>query len=696
MAYKPVAITGIACRLPGADSPAKLWKILTDGTDPIRETPASRWKIDDYYHAAPGTPGKMYVRRFGFIDGIDQLDSYLFGISPRDAARMDPQHRLMLEVSWEALEHAGVAPSALAGTKTGVFTGISGSEYSFRLTASESSLELMDNRSGIGNSRSLAANRLSYALDLRGPSLVIDTACSSALVAIHLACESLGRGECEIAVAGGVNVLLSPLVTIGFCQSRMLSPDGRSKVFDVAADGYVRSEGCVAIILKRLTDALRAHDRVWGVIRGSAVNHNGRTCGILAPSPQAQAAVIREALRNANASATSIGYIEAHGSGTPIGDLLELQALASVMGPPSGPEDCCWVGSVKANIGHLEAASGIAGVIKVLLCFEHDRIPPQLHLSKVHPQFESVDTRVRVVPDSVAWARSSSSRLAGVSAFGFGGANAHLVLEEPPATPLVRTAAEPVAHLLKLSSKEGESLQRLVERWVEFLETCSAHSLPDVCYTANTGRGDFSYRLAITAGSLRELRAKLSEVCGAPDVFQPVSAKPPKVGFLFGPIDDITQARAQICRAHPAFRRALERLDEACAGTSPLFRFHQAAAECWHALGFTMEAVSGIECGEQSAAAIAKDKALPHRALSESVDCVVTIGKAPIRKNTPNVWLNSVVPGCDAWRTLLDTVGGLYNRGCNMHWSVLDSRPERRKVPVPTYAFTRELHPFPF
>jgi acyl transferase domain-containing protein len=683
MPCEPIAIIGMACRVPGADSPGALWKVLENGTDPIQETPASRWKIDDYYHPLAPMPGKMYVRRFGFIDGIDQFDSHLFGISPRDAVRMDPQHRLMLELSWEALEHAGISPNSLAGTNTGVFTGLSGSEYSFRLAASESSRELMDNRSGIGNSRSLAANRLSYVLDLRGPSLVIDTACSSALVAIHLACQSLRTGECEIAVAGAANVLLSPLATISFCQSRMLSADGKSRVFDTAADGYVRSEGCAAIILKRLSAAISAGDRVWGVIRGSAVNHNGRTSGIVAPSPRAQAAAIREALKNAGVLPSSVGYIEAHGSGTPLGDVLEMRALAAVMGPPSGPKDRCWVGSAKANIGHLEAASGIVGILKVLLCFEHNRIPAQANLSNLNPQISSLNSRACVVAEQQRWSRNRSCpRLAGVSAFGFGGANAHLVLEEPPRATSARATGKPaVAQLLKLSAKGSDSLKQLVERWAEFLATTKPSDFPDVCYTANTGRGDFPWRLAIAAGSLSELRTKLLDVNNAPDRFSRIPAKPPRVGFLFGPIDDLAKA----CR-HEVFRRS----NGSCRA------FHQAVAEVWVASGFTMEAVSGIGCGQRSASAIANGKAISPRELSERVDIVVTIGRVPVPPHTREVWLSSVNPGCDAWRTFLETIAELYKRGCSVQWSNIDMRPERRKLPVPTYALAKESHPFPF
>jgi acyl transferase domain-containing protein len=696
MLCEPIAIIGTACRVPGADSLCALWKVLGNGIDPIRETPESRWKIDDYYDPVPGTPGKMYVRRFGFIDAIDQFDSHLFGISPRDTASMDPQHRLMLELSWEALEHAGIAPNALAGTSTGVFTGISGSEFSYRLAASESSSGLMDKRSGIGNSRSLAANRLSHALDLRGPSMVIDTACSSALVAIHLACQSLRAGECEIAVAGAVNVLLSPLAAITFCQSRMLSPDGRSKVFDAAADGYVRSEGCGAIVLKRLNDAIAGRDRIWGVIRGSAVNHNGRTSGIVAPSPRAQAAVIRDAIKNAGAHPSDIGYIEAHGSGTTIGDLLEMRALAAVMPPPTGPRDRCWVGSAKASIGHLEAASGIAGILKVLLCFEHGRIPPQANLSSISPQISSLDSRARVVADEVRWPRRRSApRLAGVSAFGFGGSNAHIVLEEPPATTSSRRAVGPATgHLLKLSAKGPASMRRLAEQWVEFLGTSNPSDLPDICYTANTGRTDFAYRMAITAGSLLELRTKLSNTADAPDRFTRIPAKPPLVGFLFGPIDDLGKARLQLSRRSTVFRQALDEFHQSSSGGC--LAFHQAIAEMWRALGFAMDAVSGIGCGQRSAAAITEDKAVSPQALSESVDVVVTIGSVPLPQTTRDVWLRSVVPGCDAWRSFLESVAELYMRGCNVRWSNIDSRPERQKLPVPTYAFARERHPFPF
>jgi len=713
-AYEPVAIIGMACRYPGADNLSRFWQMLESGTFPIREIPPDRWPVDRYYDPIPGTPSKMYVRSFGFMNGVDQFDSYLFGISPRDAARMDPQHRIMLEICWEAVEHAGISPAALAGTGTGVFVGVSGSDYAHRLTASESALELMDNRSGTGNSYSFTANRVSYALDLSGPSLVVDTACSSALVAIHLACESLDRRECELAICGAVSVILSPLVAISLCQSRMLSPDGHPRVFDAEANGYVRSEGCGAVILKRLADAVRDRDRVWAVIRGSGVNHNGKTCGIMAPSSKAQATLIAKTLQQARIDPRKISYIEAHGSGTPLGDLLELRSLSAVMGPRRGRKDHCWVGSVKSNIGHLECASGIAAITKVALCFEHARIPPQMHLSKINPGFEADHTRVRVAAHGAAWPRTSSPRIAGINAFGFGGTNAHIVMEEPPNPAPTRNPPARKAHILKLSAKKSESLDGLLQRWLAFLETCSDRDLPDVCYTANTGRADFPYRLAITADSKREMVSKLSEIARGSAPFIQIPSNSPRVVFLFPPIADASVAASQLLKASPGFRALLDGFRKSRGGVNAIC-VQLALARFWSQLGVRPSAVCGIGTGQRAATKMACEVAAADRQhvecltlgrpeerselwrwVAERADIVLVIGTVIRPKNTPGLWIDSLTPGCDAWRSLLEAIRALYLAGYSLNWAAIDSLIPRRKRPVPTYAFAKTHHPFPF
>ena len=368
----PIAIVGIGCRFPGADSPDAFWQLLSGGTDSIRGVPLVRWR-------AEGDPA---TRWGGILDAVDGFDAEFFGISPREADLMDPQQRLLLEVAWEALEDAGIAADSLGGSRTGVFVGISGSDYS-RLLASRSGSP--DAYSGTGNAMSIAANRLSYFFDLRGPSWAVDTACSSSLVAVHQACRSLRAGECTVALAGGVNLLLSPDLTATFAHAGMLAPDGRCKTFDEAADGYVRGEGCGVVVLKRLADAHHAGDRILAVVRGTAVNQDGRSNGLTAPNGPAQQAVVRSALRDAHIVPTSVSYVEAHGTGTALGDPIEVNSLLEVLNAGRMSSQPCWIGSVKTNFGHLEAAAGIAGLIKVVLALRHQKIPPHLHLQKLNP-----------------------------------------------------------------------------------------------------------------------------------------------------------------------------------------------------------------------------------------------------------------------------------------------------------------------
>ncbi|HXA49459.1 MAG TPA: polyketide synthase, partial [Candidatus Acidoferrum sp.] len=376
-AREPIAIVGLACRYPGADSADAFWQNLRAGVDAVSEIPADRWDIDAYYDPDPDAPGKMYSRRGGFVPNLDRFDARFFGIAPREAVSLDPQQRLLLEVAWEALEDAAIPPRQLAGTSTGVFVGITGSDFS-SLSARMADIRLIDPYSGTGSAVCVAPGRLSYILGLHGPSLAVDTACSSSLVAVHLACQSLRSGESRTALAGGVNAILAPEGSIYFCKIRALSPDGRCKTFDGAADGYVRGEGCGVIVLKRLSDAVADNDRILAVIRGSAMNHDGPSGGLTIPSGPAQEAVIRAALANAGVQSAEVGYVEAHGTGTPLGDPIELHALGAVY-------PACAVGSVKTNIGHLEAGAGMAGLIKVVLSLRHRQIPPHLHFTYPNP-----------------------------------------------------------------------------------------------------------------------------------------------------------------------------------------------------------------------------------------------------------------------------------------------------------------------
>ncbi|MEY3209837.1 MAG: hypothetical protein RIT28_318, partial [Pseudomonadota bacterium] len=375
---EPIAIVGMACRLPGADSPEALWRLLTEGQDATREVPADRWDIDAWHDPTAERPGSMIARRGGFIQGVDQFDAAFFGITGREASRMDPQHRLLLEVSWRALEDAGAVPERGVGTQAGIFVGIGSNDYLQRVIGGRDAADV-DAWTGTGNATAFAAGRLAYHLGLQGPAVALDTACSSSLVAAHLACQSLRAGECSLALAAGVNLILDPKVSVYLSRARALAPDGRCKTFDAAADGYARGEGCGVVVLKRLSDALRDGDTIHAVIRGSAINHDGRASGLTVPNGPAQQAVIRQALHSAGVRPEEVGYVEAHGTGTSLGDPIEIGALDAVLGR-SHP---LVVGTVKTNLGHLEAAAGIAGLIKATLCVERGLIPANLHFHTI-------------------------------------------------------------------------------------------------------------------------------------------------------------------------------------------------------------------------------------------------------------------------------------------------------------------------
>ena len=423
MQSEPIAIVGAGCRFPGGENPRAFWKLLRSGSDAVREVPAERWNIDDYYDPDPAVPGKVNTRCGGFLDRIDEFDADFFGISPREAVRVDPQQRLLLEVTWESLEDAGLPPASLARSRTGVYVGVIGSDYALLQCCN---LYDMDVFSGTGSSHAIVANRLSYVLDLNGPSITLDTACSSSLVTVHLACQSLRRRETDLALAGGVNLMLGPEMTVALTKAYMLAPDGRCKTFDASANGYVRGEGCGMVVLKRLGDALAAGDRILAVIRGTAVNHDGRSNGMSAPNGPAQEAVIRAALADARLAPTQVGYLEAHGTGTRLGDPIEIEALRSVLCQGRGHDEPLVIGSVKTNIGHLESAAGIAGLIKIVLMLRHGEIPPHLHLRTPNPLLR-LDQSPMVIPTTLrAWPKGTELRRGAVSSFGFGGTNSRM------------------------------------------------------------------------------------------------------------------------------------------------------------------------------------------------------------------------------------------------------------------------------
>jgi phthiocerol/phenolphthiocerol synthesis type-I polyketide synthase C len=634
---EPIAIVGIGCRFPGAEDPKAFWRLLQDGRDAISETPADRWDINAFYDPNPDTAGKMSTRWGGFLKDVDQFDPHFFGISPREAGHMDPQQRLLLEVAWEALEDAGQAPHHLASSRTGVFIGICGTDYAHLQVRRGDFPFDIDAYTGTGNAHSVAANRLSYVLDLRGPSLSVDTACSSSLVAIHLARQSLLSGESTLAIAGGVNVILFPAVTISFSHARMMAADGRCKPFDARADGYVRGEGCGIVILKRLSDALREGDHIYALLRGSAVNQDGRTAGITVPNGLAQQAVMRQALIEAGVAADQLSYIETHGTGTALGDPIEVQAIAEVIGEAGSEDQRCVLGSVKANIGHLETAAGVAGLIKVLLCLKYGEIPAQIHFEKLNPHISLEKTPLVIPSRRQPWPPGEQPRFAGVSSFGFGGTNAHLVLEEAPRRKPISNEIERPLHVLALSAKSAFALRGIAGRFERHLATHTAESLADVCFSANAGRTHFALRLAAIAGSPAQLREQLAAFIAGREASglqskHVQSKNAPKVAFLFtGQGSQYPGMGRQLYETQPTFRKTLDRcaeilrpyleesllsvlfpepgvsspLDETAYTQPALFALEYALAELWRSWGVEPDVVLGHSVGEYVAACVA-------------------------------------------------------------------------------------------
>jgi len=471
----PIAIVGMGCRLPGdIEGPAQLWDFLLDGRMATGEVPATRWA--PYTHRADCAAVLRTVPRHGsFLSDVAGFDTEFFGISPREARLMDPQQRLLLEVTWEALEHAGIPPSTLAAGDTGVFVGIGSDDYGRRLLEDLPRIEAW---TGIGAGLCGAANRLSYTLDLRGPSLAVDTACSSSLVTIHLACQSLRLREIPLAIVGGVNVMASPGYVVALDAAGALAADGRSKAFDASADGYGRGEGAGVIILERLTRARRHGHRVLAVIRGSGVHQDGRTPGIMAPSREAQEHMLRRVYRQAGVSPATIDYLEAHGTGTRMGDPIELNAAARVLGADRPPHRPCLIGSIKPNIGHLEAGAGIAGLLKTVLALQHAHIPASLLCSSPTPAIDWDQCGLRVVTTQTLWPVTDHPRRAGVSSYGYGGTIAHVILEEAPrdqerAATELRTTKEhedSAVRLFPLSAATPAGVRRQAARLATWLE----------------------------------------------------------------------------------------------------------------------------------------------------------------------------------------------------------------------------------
>jgi acyl transferase domain-containing protein/acyl carrier protein len=555
-ASEQIAIVGIGCRFPGAHGPAEFWQLLEKGIDAITEVPSSRWNNAEFYDSETTTPGKMNTRWGGFLDRVDHFDPQFFKISPREAERMDPQQRLLLQTVWEALEDAAIVPETIQGSKTGIFIGISNNDYG-NLQANQ--LSLLDAYSGTGNARSIAANRLSYFFDLHGPSVALDTACSSSLVAVHVACRSLINKECSLALAGGVNVMLSPHVSVAFAKTGLLSNEGRCKVFDEDADGYVRGEGVGVVVLKPLSQAVAAGDPIYAVIRASATNQDGRTNGLSAPNGHAQEALFREVYERAGVSPAEVDYVETHGAGTLLGDRIEAAALGSVMREGRSLDRPCTIGSVKSNIGHLEAAAGIAGLIKVVLSLKEQQIPRSLHFQKANPHIDFAALQLRVQRELGPWPLTTKPALAGISSFGFGGTNCHVVLEQFVAGEVDERRGGP--YVLPLSAKTERALSRASENLAQYLGSHPEVSLADVSHTLQTGRTHFTQRRTVVCED-REQAIKLLLANDNGSARALAQGHKRSLAFMFsGAGGQYAGMAAELYEREPAFRAAF---DECC------------------------------------------------------------------------------------------------------------------------------------
>ncbi|HKI40376.1 MAG TPA: SDR family NAD(P)-dependent oxidoreductase, partial [Mycobacterium sp.] len=647
---EPIAIVAVACRFPGAPNPEAFWEVLLGGVDAIREVPEDRFDIDEFYDPDPETPGKIYSRFGGFLDEIDGFDPEFFGISPREAVWIDPQQRLMLETAWEGLERAGYSPGALRGSRTGIFVGVGANEYSHLLCAD--SVEKIEPHFITGNALNAVSGRVAFALGLEGPAVAVDTACSSSLVAVHQARQALHSGDCDLALAGGVNVLLSAVSIIAASRARMLSPVGRCKTFDASADGYVRSEGCGILVLKRLSDAVRDGDRVCAVIASTAVNQDGASSGLTVPNGGAQQRLISAALARAGLAGGDVDYLEAHGTGTPLGDPIEVQAAGAVYGAARDADRPLLIGSVKTNIGHLESASGVAGLIKVVLSLQHEVLPQSLHFEKPSPHIPWDSLPVRVVHEAIPWQANGRLRRAGISSFGFTGTNAHVLIEEAPplsATPDEYSTGdmasesdaqdEPV-DVLPLSARSPRALVALAQRYGEWLNTHPKVDIADVCFTAGAGRSHFEHRAALVVDSVqsaREALAELAENRMRPGVVRGECTDPPTTAWLFtGQGSQYPGMARELFDAEPVFADTVTRCADAINGMLPrpllealfatdrdtggepgetlrhtsfaqpaLFAVEMGLARLWQSWGVGPDVVLGHSVGQYAAACVA-------------------------------------------------------------------------------------------
>ncbi|ABE47180.1 type I polyketide synthase [Polaromonas sp. JS666] len=726
-----IAIVGMSCRLPGASNVEAFWSLLSKGESAISEVPRERWDLARVYDADPLAAGKANTRWGGFIDGAELFDAEFFAMSPEEAVIVDPQQRLMLELAWEALEHAGIDPQSLRRSAAGVYVGISHNDYERIICRDQSRITRFH---GTGAYQSMAANRLSYFLDTVGPSMTLDTACSSGLAALHVACQQLRSREAPLAIVGAVTLHLTPEETIGLAKGKLLSPDGQCRSFDEGANGYVRAEGGVSLVLRRLDDALAEGLRVLSVIKGSAVNHNGRSNGLSAPNSPALVAVMQQALAAAGIEPGHVGFVETHGTGTALGDQLELKALREVYGQP-GSETSCWLGCLKTNMGHLETTSGLAALIKATLAIRHGAIPPNLNFTRPPANANLASTRLVFPTQLEPWPVISSTRRAAVTAYGFGGANAHVLLEAPPSEVPAAMADCVGPQLLCISSATAAGHKDLLARYAEHLERPDG-SLADICFTAAVGRAQFGYRSAFLANSLQDaadqVRARLIA-----DTAEGASSKRLSLVYFFGAHAGVP-AGNEWWQRQQAYRAAWQECVDCAPSAGPdgddvttdvrilEFAHAFALARLWASWGVRPAAVAGRGIGVLVAAAVAGlvspaqvvgtliggraprmdaktrvsllDADTGEVVPIEKIDLAAYASRNAVTTGAPNfpdhdVAVNIGADG-NAEREILQNLKQLFLAGVKLPWSQIYAGRSRKRVDAPLYPFQRKRHWF--